>query len=162
MRVAGEAIARQSGIENDDLAAGTAELQGGGEAGKASADDDDVIHGDGLRVVDGGGGLGLARNIVQRYALETGSERASASARKSPSRPQAGRRLSFRICLSKAQAGTKRRRALTRPAVEPAVYRSLGFGSVAAATIDFATMTGSSPPCIALAITRSNACRCSA
>jgi hypothetical protein len=25
----------------------------GGEAGKAAADDDDVIHGDGLRVVDG-------------------------------------------------------------------------------------------------------------
>src|SRR6266853_737650 len=73
MRVAGEAIARQAGIENGDLAAGTAELQGGGEAGKAAADDDDVIHGDGLRVVDGGGGLGLARNIVQRYALETGS-----------------------------------------------------------------------------------------
>src|SRR5436853_4057595 len=74
MRVAGEAIARQAGIENGELAAGTAELQGGGEAGKASADDDDVIHGDGLRVVDAGGGLGLARNIVQRDALETGSE----------------------------------------------------------------------------------------
>src|SRR5204863_3974680 len=72
MRVAGEAIARQAGIENGDLAAGTAELEGGGEAGKAAADDDDVIHGDGLRVVDGGG-LGLARNIVQRYALETGN-----------------------------------------------------------------------------------------
>lgn len=48
MRVAGEAIARQAGIENSDPAAGTAELQGGGEAGKAAADDDDVIHGDGL------------------------------------------------------------------------------------------------------------------
>src|ERR1051325_9389942 len=54
MRMAGEAIARQAGIENGDLAAGTAELQGGGEAGKAAADDDDVIHGDGLRV-DGDG-----------------------------------------------------------------------------------------------------------
>src|SRR5216110_3646480 len=53
MRVAGEAIARQAGIENGDLAAGTAELQGGGEAGKAAADDDDVIHGDGLRVAWG-------------------------------------------------------------------------------------------------------------
>src|ERR1051325_7660235 len=127
MRVAGEAISRQARIQNGDLAAGTAELQGGGEAGKASADDDDVIHGDGLRVVDGGGGLDLARNIVQRCALETGSERAWHR----PSRPQAGRRVSLRICVSKAQAGTKRRRALTRPAVEPAVYRSLGFGSVA-------------------------------
>lgn len=50
MRVAGEAVARQAGIENGDLAAGTAELQGGGETGKAAADDDDVIHGDGLRM----------------------------------------------------------------------------------------------------------------
>src|SRR6185436_5865842 len=58
MRVAGEAVARQAGIENGDLAAGAAELQGGGEAGKAAADDDDVIHGDGLRVVDGGGWAG--------------------------------------------------------------------------------------------------------
>src|SRR5437868_12930393 len=55
MRVAGEAIARQAGIENGDLAAGTAELQGAGETGKAAADDDYVIHGDGLGVVDGGG-----------------------------------------------------------------------------------------------------------
>src|SRR5215216_760832 len=54
MRVAGEAIARQAGIENGDLAAGTARLQCAGETGKAAADDDDVIHGDGLRVVDGG------------------------------------------------------------------------------------------------------------
>src|SRR5690242_8426505 len=60
MRVAGEAVARQAGIENGDLAAGTAELQGGSETGKAAADDDDVIHGDGLRVWMEGGGLGLA------------------------------------------------------------------------------------------------------
>src|SRR5207244_3768293 len=59
MRVAGEAIARQAGIENGDLAAGTAELQGAGGTGKAAADDDDVIHGDELRVVDGGRGAGL-------------------------------------------------------------------------------------------------------
>src|SRR5204863_2758854 len=58
MRVAGNAVARQAGIENGDLAAGTAELQGAGETGKAAADDDDVIHGDGLRVVDGGGWAG--------------------------------------------------------------------------------------------------------
>ena len=57
MRVAGEAVARQAGIENGDLAAGTAELQGAGETGKAAADDDDVIH-DGLHVVDGGGWAG--------------------------------------------------------------------------------------------------------
>src|SRR5437762_8343824 len=55
MQVAGETVARQAGVENGDLAAGTAELQGAGETGKAAADDDDVIHGDGLRVVDGGG-----------------------------------------------------------------------------------------------------------
>ena len=54
VRVASEAVARQAGIENGDLAAGTAELQGCGKAGKAAADDDDVIHGDELRVVDGG------------------------------------------------------------------------------------------------------------
>jgi hypothetical protein len=59
MRVAGEAVARQAGIENGDLAAGAAELQGAGETGKAAADDDDVIHVDGLRVADGGVGLGL-------------------------------------------------------------------------------------------------------
>src|ERR1044071_9602820 len=58
MRMAGEAVARQASIENGGLAAGTAELQGGGETGKAAADDDDVIHGDGLRVVDGGGWAG--------------------------------------------------------------------------------------------------------
>src|SRR5213082_1272475 len=58
MRVAGKAVARQAGIENGDLAAGTAELQGAGETGKAAADDDDVIHGDGLRVVAGGGWAG--------------------------------------------------------------------------------------------------------
>src|SRR5437762_8256482 len=73
MRVAGEAIARQAGIENSDLASGTAELQGGGEAGKAAADDDDVIHGEGSVLCIEGGALGLARNTVQRYALETGS-----------------------------------------------------------------------------------------
>src|SRR5205823_12729709 len=50
MRMAGEAVARQARIENGDLAAGAAELQGAGETGKAAADDDDVIHGDGLRV----------------------------------------------------------------------------------------------------------------
>jgi len=52
MRVAGEAIAWQAGIENGDLAAGTAELQRGGETGKAATDDDDVIHGDGLDGLD--------------------------------------------------------------------------------------------------------------
>src|ERR1041385_7476173 len=52
MRVAGEAVARQAGIENGDLAACTAELQGAGETGKAAADDDDVIHEKGYRVSD--------------------------------------------------------------------------------------------------------------
>src|SRR5690242_9721666 len=50
MRVAGEAVPRLAGVENGDLAAGAAELQGGGETGKAAADDDGVIHRDGLRV----------------------------------------------------------------------------------------------------------------
>jgi hypothetical protein len=39
MRVASEAVARQAGIENGDLAAGTAELQGAAETGKTAADD---------------------------------------------------------------------------------------------------------------------------
>ena len=39
------------GLRN--LAACAAELKGSGEASKAAADDDDVIHGDGLRVADG-------------------------------------------------------------------------------------------------------------
>src|SRR5947208_5475409 len=69
MRVAGEAIARQAGIENGDLAAGTAELQGAGETGKAAADDDDVIHGDGLRWRTGGNlpiGLHISDTIWYR------------------------------------------------------------------------------------------------
>src|SRR6185503_7925731 len=68
MRAAGEAVARQTGIENGDFAAGTAELQGAGETGKAAADDDDVIHCDGLRVVDGGGWAGPWRaSILTAY-----------------------------------------------------------------------------------------------
>src|SRR5437899_10724265 len=81
MRVAGEAIARQSGIENGDLAAGTAELQGGGEAGKAAADDDDVIHGDGLRVVDGGEWAGPGAQY--RPAILAEACRSAASTRSS-------------------------------------------------------------------------------
>src|ERR1700741_2246919 len=61
MRMAGEAVARQAGIENGDLAAGTAELQGGGKTGKAAARDDDVIHGNGLLVWVERGGSGQAR-----------------------------------------------------------------------------------------------------
>src|SRR6266702_8253544 len=52
MRVTSEAVARQAGIENGDLAAGTAELQGAGETGKAAADDNDVIHGEGLSALE--------------------------------------------------------------------------------------------------------------
>src|SRR5947207_11342184 len=58
MRMAGKAVARPASVEDRDLAAGTAELQGGRETGKAAADDDDVIHGDKLRVLDGGGWAG--------------------------------------------------------------------------------------------------------
>src|ERR1044072_4005753 len=75
MRMAGEAIAGQAGIENGGRAAGTAELQGGGESGKAAADDDDVIHGDGLRLLDGGGGLGLARKYRPALRARDGNRR---------------------------------------------------------------------------------------
>ena len=68
--------------------------------------------------------------------------------------------LSLRICLSKARAGTMRRSVLTRPALGPAVYRSFGFGSVAAATITLATVAGSSPSSINPAITSSKVWRC--
>src|SRR5207302_3877138 len=104
----------------------------------------------------------LVGGHARRPRPDTCSGRVSPSYWREWGRAQAGRRLSFRICLSNAQAGTKRRRALTRRAVEPAVYRSFGFGSVAAATMDLATVAGESPPSIALAITRSNACRCAA
>src|ERR1700759_2026495 len=77
MRVAGEAVPRQAGIENGDLAAGTAELQGGGEAGKAAADDDDVIHGDGLRVVDGGRWAPLFGNSWPKAAQAGGVDTTS-------------------------------------------------------------------------------------
>src|SRR5687768_6392914 len=97
MRVAGEAVARQAGIENGDLAARTAELEGAGETGKAASDDDDVIHGYKLRVVDGGGGVGLARSIVQRYALETGSEQGFGI---EPVGLHAPSRTAWRICVS--------------------------------------------------------------
>lgn len=64
VRVAGEAVARQAGIENGDLAAGAAELQRGGETGKAATDDDDVIHGDEVRVVNGGAGENIVIGVV--------------------------------------------------------------------------------------------------
>src|SRR5688500_18553203 len=53
MRVAGVPIARQAGIEYGDLAAGTAEVQGGGEAGNDADVFDGVVHGGGHRVWDG-------------------------------------------------------------------------------------------------------------
>src|SRR5438046_2579006 len=96
MRVAGEAIARQAGIENGDLAAGTAELQGAGETGKAAADDDDVIHGDGLRVVDGGGWAGPGPRTpptdwrCRGRTSREGRRRPGRSARLRGPRPRAG------------------------------------------------------------------------
>src|SRR6185295_17145518 len=74
MRAAGEAVARQARVENGDLAAGTAELQGAGETGKTAADDDDVIHSDGLR---GGRGLRLDFLIFECGSdlLQIGEER---------------------------------------------------------------------------------------
>ena len=76
MRAAGEAVARQAGIENGDLVAGAAELQGSGKTGEAAADDDDVIHGVGLRVVDGGLAVG---NSQLRWARKCAAARSAAS-----------------------------------------------------------------------------------
>ncbi|AFN30913.1 hypothetical protein A225_1121 [Klebsiella michiganensis E718] len=61
MRIAGKAIAWPISVEDRDFATGASKLQGGGKAGKAAADDDNVIHGDGLRVLDAGRWLGVAR-----------------------------------------------------------------------------------------------------
>ncbi|MNL18036.1 hypothetical protein D3C87_1391630 [compost metagenome] len=51
MRMVGEAITRKAGIENGDFSAGTTKLESGGKPRKTAADNDDVIHGDRLRVV---------------------------------------------------------------------------------------------------------------
>src|SRR2546421_12888548 len=45
MRVAGEAVAREAGIENSDFAAGTARMQGGRETRKGAARDYDGLPG---------------------------------------------------------------------------------------------------------------------
>lgn len=44
VRMPGKAVTRPTGVQDSHLAAGTAELQGGGKTCKAAADDDDVIH----------------------------------------------------------------------------------------------------------------------
>ena len=58
---------------------------------------------------------------------------------------QLGIRLYRRMMRSKLRAGATRYTALMVRAVLPAVRRSLGFRSVAAATITWATTPGSSP-----------------
>src|SRR5215203_5120962 len=95
MRVAGEAVAGQAGIENGDLAAGTAELQGAGETGKAAADDDDVIHGDKLRVVDGGGWAGPGAKYRPAIRARDGQRNGNDKKRfpKAGSRPGRGTQL---------------------------------------------------------------------
>src|SRR5690554_4960434 len=49
VRMAGKAVARQAGVEHSDLAPRAAQLQGGGKAGKAAANDNNIIHGIKLR-----------------------------------------------------------------------------------------------------------------
>src|SRR5207302_6396948 len=92
MRVAGKAVARQAGIENGDLAAGTAELQGTGETGKAAADDDDVIHGAGLAdrqlsgSCNGGQNGGNGRLFAAPLMSAMGRKQTFASDSEAPSR----------------------------------------------------------------------------
>lgn len=68
---------------------------------------------------------------------------------------QLGMRLNLRMMRSKIRAGTMRCSVLTAAAVEPAVRRSFGFGSVAAARIILATTAGSSPLLVFFASTSS-------
>ena len=68
---------------------------------------------------------------------------------------QFGIRLNLRTMRSKIRAGRTRWSALMLAAVEPAVRRSFGFRSVAAATITLATTAGSSPPLVFFASTSS-------
>jgi len=84
MGVGSEAITRQAGIENGDLSAGTAELQGGGEAGKAASDNDDVIHDDGLSAVDKGWSWAMCAISSSDTRPIHAACKASALARKSP------------------------------------------------------------------------------
>ena len=62
------------------------------------------------------------REITQSVMLEPDQPQTRTSSDGEPGdRPdQPANRLILRICLSKTRAGTKRRRALTRPAVAPA------------------------------------------
>ena len=68
---------------------------------------------------------------------------------------QLGIRLNLRTMRSKIRAGRTRCSALMLAAVEPAVRRSFGFRSEAAATITLATTAGSSPPLVFFASTSS-------
>ena len=69
MRVAGEAIARQAGIENGDLAAARPSCSAAARPAKLPPMmmTSSMVMGSVLWME--GGGLGLARNIGQRYAL---------------------------------------------------------------------------------------------
>ena len=66
---------------------------------------------------------------------------------------QFGIRLNLRTMRSKIRAGRTRWSTLMLAAVEPAVRRSFGFRSVAAATITLATTAGSSPTLVFFAST---------
>src|SRR5437763_8365516 len=132
MRVAGEAIARQAGIENGDLAAGTAELQGGGEAGKAAADDDDVIHGDGLRVVDGGGWAGPGAKYRPAIRARDGQRAGLRHRRESRPSPPASTgswcsRSSPKALDSEAFGGMsgRWRRYASQPSANPLLVRTI-------------------------------------
>src|SRR6266516_5549435 len=64
---------------------------------------------------------GVALNINVSCGLRVHTRSTLSVACSGATQVLVGRWFSLRICLSKARAGTKRRRALTRPAREPAV-----------------------------------------
>ncbi|KAG1314409.1 hypothetical protein G6F63_016170 [Rhizopus arrhizus] len=88
MRMAGEAVARRTGVDDGDRATGAGQDQAGGDAGIAAADDEHIrIHADLPGNGDGRDG-GRIRHRAGPAWLPAGAVRAAAGPR---ARPPAGR-----------------------------------------------------------------------